>query len=461
MARPLQEGAFDPISPTPPGNDTTLGLLRRLMDELATLFRQEMALATAEVTGAIAKLSIGLVSVISGGAVLFAGFLVLLASATLGLVARGRALAGGSDRRRCGVPHRGCAGDDRAQEDRSVRAQTETCSRLAARRQRSSHEERIMNTNLGSGSGASGSGGQTESSSSSYSGRSPDEIEREIDDTRVRLSQTLDALQSRLSPRERIQAATDSAREMGGRFMQSATHAMTPGITTMIRMDHMHVLALFRRFRPSTSMSRKEALVQSACLALDVHAQLEEEIFYPALRAVVGQNEVLDRSEPEHNEMRNLIAALRSMEVGGPSFDDTFRMLMRTVLHHVADEETVLLPLAEEAMPERLGDLGMPDDQASSGAAATSSRRSRGDDGAVVPRSHCRGGGKRARDGMAGGASGAAVAAYVTCGRAVAAINARAVVAAVTALLAARRLRASYRAAARSSGKSMSLRFSR
>jgi hypothetical protein len=55
------------------------------MDELATLFRQEMALATAEVTGALTQLTVGVVSVATGGLVLFAGFLVLLASAVLGL----------------------------------------------------------------------------------------------------------------------------------------------------------------------------------------------------------------------------------------------------------------------------------------------------------------------------------------------------------------------------------------
>jgi hypothetical protein len=65
--------------------ESTLGLVRRLMDDLATLFRQEMALATAELTGALTKLTAGIVSIATGGAVLFAGFLGLLASAVLGL----------------------------------------------------------------------------------------------------------------------------------------------------------------------------------------------------------------------------------------------------------------------------------------------------------------------------------------------------------------------------------------
>jgi hypothetical protein len=65
--------------------ETAIGLLRRLMDEVATLFRQEVELATVEVTGALTRLATGVISVLSGGMVLFAGILVLLASAVLAL----------------------------------------------------------------------------------------------------------------------------------------------------------------------------------------------------------------------------------------------------------------------------------------------------------------------------------------------------------------------------------------
>jgi len=122
-------------------------------------------------------------------------------------------------------------------------------------------------------------------------------------------------------------------------------------------MDHTHVLALLRRYKPDTSPGRKRALVANACLALEIHAQLEEEIFYPALRAAGVRDDVLEKSVPEHDEMRRLIGELRATD-GGASRDDTFRSLMRTVLHHVADEETVLLPKAEEILGDELGDLG-------------------------------------------------------------------------------------------------------
>ena len=133
---------------------------------------------------------------------------------------------------------------------------------------------------------------------------------------------------------------------------------MSPSITDMIRMDHTHVFAVFHRFKNHTSPARKSALVRNACLAIEVHAQLEEEIFYPALRQAAGADPVLDRSGPEHNETRGLVAQLRQMSPEDPDFDRTFHALMRTVMHHVADEESVLLPEAERRMGAQLAELG-------------------------------------------------------------------------------------------------------
>jgi hemerythrin superfamily protein len=189
--------------------------------------------------------------------------------------------------------------------------------------------------------------------------RDPEEIEREIDYTREHLSQTLDELEARLSPRARLNAAAETVRTTSQEWLQRGTRAVMPGITAMIRMDHTHVLALFRRFKPYTSLARKRALVTNACIALEVHAQLEEEIFYPALRSAVGSNEVLDKSVSEHDEMRKLIATLRALSPTDPTYQETFQSLIREVLHHVADEETVLLPLAERVLHDELGQLGM------------------------------------------------------------------------------------------------------
>jgi len=144
----------------------------------------------------------------------------------------------------------------------------------------------------------------------------------------------------------------------------NAITRLAPSITTMIRMDHTHAMTLFHRFKADTSPNRKRALVRNACLAIEIHAQLEEEIFYPALRSVLTGDEVLDKSEPEHQRMRQLIGELRERlgpddASAGTAFDDKFMDLMRLVIHHVADEETQLLPAAERLLADRLGDLGV------------------------------------------------------------------------------------------------------
>ena len=140
--------------------------------------------------------------------------------------------------------------------------------------------------------------------------------------------------------------------------MHLQSSRMAPSITDLIRMDHTHVMAVFHRFKRTTSSARKSALVRNACLAIEVHAQLEEEIFYPALRQAAGDDPVLEKSGAEHNEMRSLIQLLLEMSPADDGYDGTFHALMRTVMHHLADEEAVLLPEAERTMGARLNELG-------------------------------------------------------------------------------------------------------
>lgn len=138
--------------------------------------------------------------------------------------------------------------------------------------------------------------------------------------------------------------------------MNAFAERFAPNITDLIRSDHTKVLGLFHRYKLASNPRKKAALVTSVCLALEVHAQAEEEVFYAAVRA--AQPALVDKSLPEHERMRALIAALRDMPANEDGYDGTFMELMRTVLHHVADEETTLLPLAERVLSAELGSLG-------------------------------------------------------------------------------------------------------
>jgi hemerythrin superfamily protein len=134
---------------------------------------------------------------------------------------------------------------------------------------------------------------------------------------------------------------------------------LSPTITDMIRFDHSHVNMTFHQYTRDKSPSVKKALAETICDALEIHATLEEEIFYPVMRPKAHDQKVMEKSEPEHDEMRRVIAEIRATDPASPAYDHLVFELMRDVVHHVADEETVLLPEAEQAMTkQRLSELG-------------------------------------------------------------------------------------------------------
>ncbi|RXZ38987.1 hemerythrin domain-containing protein [Oxalobacteraceae bacterium CAVE-383] len=134
---------------------------------------------------------------------------------------------------------------------------------------------------------------------------------------------------------------------------------LSPTITDMIRFDHSHALLTFHQYKAATRPTVKKALAETVCTALEIHATLEEEIFYPAVRLLNPEEEVIRKSVPEHDEMRRIIAELRITDPKEVRHDELMHDLMRDVMHHVADEESVLLPEAENMLPaERLSELG-------------------------------------------------------------------------------------------------------
>ena len=138
--------------------------------------------------------------------------------------------------------------------------------------------------------------------------------------------------------------------------MTNLVSRLFPTATNMIRLDHTHVLSTFHQYKASAPSRVKKGLVNTICTALEIHAQLEEEIFYPEMRKI--DDERIAKAIDEHSEMRRLIGLLRAMEPEAVDYDETLSALMRDVMHHVADEETILLPAAEKHLADKLGDLG-------------------------------------------------------------------------------------------------------
>jgi len=134
---------------------------------------------------------------------------------------------------------------------------------------------------------------------------------------------------------------------------------LSPTITDMVRFDHSHVMVTFHQYTRDKAPSVKKALAETICTALEIHATLEEEVFYPVMRQIDKGEPFIHKAEPEHDDMRRLIDELRRTSASDPRHDKLMLELMRDVIHHVADEETTLLPQAETLMSKaRLSELG-------------------------------------------------------------------------------------------------------
>ena len=138
--------------------------------------------------------------------------------------------------------------------------------------------------------------------------------------------------------------------------MQAIMKAVSPSATTQLRADHAHVLTAFHQYEAGTAPGAKRVLVATVCRALEIHAALEEEIFYPALHAAAPG--LVEKNVSDHQQMKNFIAALRNMGPAEPAYDATFLELMRLVIHHASDEETMLFPEAERLLGDHLNTLG-------------------------------------------------------------------------------------------------------
>ena len=141
--------------------------------------------------------------------------------------------------------------------------------------------------------------------------------------------------------------------------MNPIVRKMSPTAPSMIRMDHTLVMLQFHKLEPDTPESVRAAVVRSICAVLEIHAQIEQEIFYPALRESGVELPALQEAGPAHDEARKLIERVRALNGQRTAQDNALYELMNAVMHHVADEETQILPAAERFLgPARLSDPG-------------------------------------------------------------------------------------------------------
>lgn len=111
----------------------------------------------------------------------------------------------------------------------------------------------------------------------------------------------------------------------------------------LLEQDHREAEAYFKEYETAQAEA-KEAVALKICLALQVHAQIEEEIFYPAVRDVIENRELLDEAIVEHAAAKQLIAEIEAMEVGDQLRDAKVKVLGEQIRHHILEEEGELFP---------------------------------------------------------------------------------------------------------------------
>jgi len=107
---------------------------------------------------------------------------------------------------------------------------------------------------------------------------------------------------------------------------------------TLLKKDHREVEAMFDEYEQLGDETEKLALFQEIALALKVHTQIEEEIFYPAERGQV-EDDLLDEAQVEHDGAKKLIAEIEGMAPSEPLYDAKVKVLGEYIKHHVKEEE--------------------------------------------------------------------------------------------------------------------------
>jgi hypothetical protein len=113
----------------------------------------------------------------------------------------------------------------------------------------------------------------------------------------------------------------------------------TPDALRMLKEDHARVQSMFNQFEKLESDAEKEEVATTICSELKLHAALEEQIFYPAVRRAIEDQEVMNEADVEHAGAKELIAKI---EKSGPSdehFDALVTVLGEAIKHHVKEEE--------------------------------------------------------------------------------------------------------------------------
>jgi len=122
-----------------------------------------------------------------------------------------------------------------------------------------------------------------------------------------------------------------------------------PSATQLIKRDHKKAEDMFNKFEKIKKAEAKKRIADQACQELEIHAALEEEIFYPAVRKTLGEEDMLEEAKQEHQQAKEIISEVKRMSAEDDHLEEKFAELVECIQHHVEEEEGELLPKVEES----------------------------------------------------------------------------------------------------------------
>ena len=130
----------------------------------------------------------------------------------------------------------------------------------------------------------------------------------------------------------------------------------------LLKKDHESVRTLFSRFERTskTDLERRNDLLAQIRREIQIHSRSEEEIFYPALKALNGEGrQLVSQALNDHKDINELLTQISRLKLTAKNFDDRFEALFEIVDQHVEEEEGEIFRFAEENCSEQeLEDLG-------------------------------------------------------------------------------------------------------
>jgi len=151
-------------------------------------------------------------------------------------------------------------------------------------------------------------------------------------------------------------AAAKATRKAPAKTARASTSSGQDAIA-LLRADHKKVSELYAQYEGTRSPARKKALVATICMELSVHARVEEEIFYPAVKAALKDKEMIPEAQVEHASLKELIAQVKDREPDGEMFDAKIKVMSEYTKHHVKEEQNEIFPAAKKTRLDML-DLG-------------------------------------------------------------------------------------------------------